>query len=1262
MSRSLRIFLFLAALPVFAADAYRVVDLTRNPAATNLRFAGVTADAAFVIADRALWGSDGTESGTVRLRGSLSDSEMLPENFTADAHALYFGAFDDLGVRRLWATDGTVAGTRMLPTGSEAVARVLDAVDGEVWFTTASGGDFVVWRTTEARGPVRVASIAGSIADVVRADAKLYIATTQGLWALVPSGVTRLTTAPSQAPVVAGGQVYFIGSTAESGEELWISDGTQAGTHLLRDERVGPDSWFVQPGVLRAFGDRVLYTSAGVLRSTDVQGRTRVLRLGFTGTLPPIAVINGRALVTFHGAGTASSRLWRTDGTPEGTQVVRPESPRASGPVIASGAYGYYFDARPGGPPELFRTDGTEDGTRPVQNVRPLDERGIGTSSSLIAAGDKIFFAAHRNEQDPFELWVTDGTDAGTRAIHSLLRDPAAWNDVSSYPDRLVATSNRLFFVAGSDFGAGTWSTDGSARGTRQISSGRMSPVAAVGDTLILNELLPNAGLFAWNDATGAVRLGTTTHTSSISEFRQPLFASGRAFLLDGGLVATDGTPAGTVEIQQYQRFAAVLAKQLWFTTTDRLYRTDGTKAGTRQIARLPDNTSRTDAFRASLLFWANRQLFRFAPGDQGPVSVAAIDSVDASAAINGALLFTRRGTSGPAELWRTDGTSAGTNRIMALGSQRQVSGMFSLGDRVLVLFGYGEHVELWVTDGTSSGTRLLLFDGVNSSPRVIDGIAWFARSDAEHGSELWRSDGTVEGTRLAADIAPGSDSSNPNRMVRMGGALYFSAFTKDAGEELWAYPLARNPVVLVGDVRVSEAEFRVTFPVRLSEAATERVTVDYETADDTAKAGVDYQSARGTLTFEPGEIAKSVTVRVIGDSRNSDRSFLLRATRADVRIVRGEGVAVIEDDDKLADLSLVPHLGFSSLRFTVSNAGPSTATGAHLTMSSEPPFWFGDFHAIPSGGSLDQSAQVGITFDLAAHVDAVERDPVPANNEVRIRGTLDMAVASPVVREGETGTILVTDERGGAYRLTSSDPEVVSLPEFRVLRTSDRSDETTFTARKPGIVTITAILPDSSPSVTVRVLPAKAPLRAEPVVSFDRASLCFGCRNVLHVQLSEVAIHPRLASGSVTVFLDGVQLAPSVLDADARAHVPLPQLLPGPHGIRIVYSGDERFLDVESTTQIDIAKRTPPVRVVRNGSDVRITLDGAPGHPPTGTITFAGHPIAIASSNLSDAEAVLTGIPAYTLVVSFSYSGDASYNGGSLRLPIEENRSRAVH
>ena len=90
------------------------------------------------------------------------------------------------------------------------------------------------------------------------------------------------------------------------------------------------------------------------------------------------------------------------------------------------------------------------------------------------------------------------------------------------------------------------------------------------------------------------------------------------------------------------------------------------------------------------------------------------------------------------------------------------------------------------------------------------------------------------------------------------------------------------------------------TFIVRLSAPALDPIVVQYATADGTASAGVDYVAASGSLTFARGQISKTVTVNVIGDTVVEDNeTFQFVASTSVGDVVRSAtGVAIIRDDD----------------------------------------------------------------------------------------------------------------------------------------------------------------------------------------------------------------------------------------------------------------------------------------------------------------------------------------------------------------------------
>ena len=106
-------------------------------------------------------------------------------------------------------------------------------------------------------------------------------------------------------------------------------------------------------------------------------------------------------------------------------------------------------------------------------------------------------------------------------------------------------------------------------------------------------------------------------------------------------------------------------------------------------------------------------------------------------------------------------------------------------------------------------------------------------------------------------------------------------------------------PSISIPDSEEEEYMTSFSFMVTLSFASARTVTVEYETMDGTAEAGVDYVAQSGTLTFEPGERTQYVMVDVIPDTLvEPDETFFVnlrnpvaaqigdarRARRADLR------------------------------------------------------------------------------------------------------------------------------------------------------------------------------------------------------------------------------------------------------------------------------------------------------------------------------------------------------------------------------------------
>jgi hypothetical protein len=87
-------------------------------------------------------------------------------------------------------------------------------------------------------------------------------------------------------------------------------------------------------------------------------------------------------------------------------------------------------------------------------------------------------------------------------------------------------------------------------------------------------------------------------------------------------------------------------------------------------------------------------------------------------------------------------------------------------------------------------------------------------------------------------------------------------------------------------------------FTVTLSSPSSSPVTVNYATTDGTATAGQDYTAASGTLTFNPGELTKTIRITILADQIvEPEETFLVNLSGAlNATIGDGEGVGRVRE------------------------------------------------------------------------------------------------------------------------------------------------------------------------------------------------------------------------------------------------------------------------------------------------------------------------------------------------------------------------------
>jgi ELWxxDGT repeat protein len=173
----------------------------------------------------------------------------------------------------------------------------------------------------------------------------------------------------------AGSRSYFAADDGLHGIELWTTDGSRAGTRLLKDVKRGAEGSF--PGGFAAAGGRVCFTA-----SDDASGE----------------------------------ELWTTDGTEEGTHPVRDirPGPLGSSPEAFAVLNGrFYYTAQDGEHGrELWESDGAT--ANLVLDISPGDTPGVSVEGVVFRG--KMYFPAYHPEYG-LDLWESDGTGPGTRMV-----------------------------------------------------------------------------------------------------------------------------------------------------------------------------------------------------------------------------------------------------------------------------------------------------------------------------------------------------------------------------------------------------------------------------------------------------------------------------------------------------------------------------------------------------------------------------------------------------------------------------------------------------------------------------------------------------------------------------------------------------------------------------------------------------------------------------------------------------------------------------
>lgn len=287
-----------------------------------------------------------------------------------------------------------------------------------------------------------------------------------------------------EVTVLNGKLIFAAIDTVPTGIELWQSDGTDAGTSILKDIIVfgthpDPHTYGSEPKNFSVQGSKMYFSAINTSSSERVLYETNGTAGGTKRIEPGVAP--GYIATDFfyvHNGGLyyskAGGQLWRYNISTGQATMLKDIDPRTFGvsgfPPMAELNGKLYFTATDSTHGfELWTTDGTAVGTYMVKDIQP----GIGGSVPQLAGSivykNKLYFSA-QDTTDGTEIWVTDGTEAGTKQFANIFTD----TKVGGFKG-IIEYADKLFFYGRHAQGWQIYETDGSTAGTRILQGPNVS-------------------------------------------------------------------------------------------------------------------------------------------------------------------------------------------------------------------------------------------------------------------------------------------------------------------------------------------------------------------------------------------------------------------------------------------------------------------------------------------------------------------------------------------------------------------------------------------------------------------------------------------------------------------------------------------------------------------------------------------------------------------------------------------------------------------
>ena len=449
----------------------------------------------------------------------FSDTHMIfddiqPKNIWTDSYSnkFYFTYDDGIHGNEIWASDGTTSGTHMvadLQTGSDTSINISSAgvINNRFIFYWNQKSQWYVTDGTEA-GTIpftddKNTSYTNSnslfyssygnnwvkignklIENISYSDIGSELLITDG----TKNGTYRIDLNPGSSGsnpnnfIVSpdGSKVFFIATTGTYGKELWVSNGTISGTHMVKDIKIGTDSGLYN---YTSYGcidkDKLLFAQKSSYSDNYSYWITDGMEAGTFKLFDDIQPKNiwtdsySNKFYFTYDDGIHGNEIWASDGTTSGTHMVADlqtgsdTSINISSAGVINNRFIFYWNQKS----QWYVTDGTEAGTIPFtddKNTSYTNSNSLFYSSygnNWVKIGNKLIENISYSDIGS-ELLITDGTKNGTYRIDL---NPGS---SGSNPNNFIVSpdGSKVFFIATTGtYGKELWVSNGTISGTKLI-------------------------------------------------------------------------------------------------------------------------------------------------------------------------------------------------------------------------------------------------------------------------------------------------------------------------------------------------------------------------------------------------------------------------------------------------------------------------------------------------------------------------------------------------------------------------------------------------------------------------------------------------------------------------------------------------------------------------------------------------------------------------------------------------------------------------